>query len=82
MVITAASVQDRQAARPLLWNLHRTGRQVRLIWADAGYTGKLSAWATAMKMTLRIVSKRDPHAFHDLVGHDRPHGPAPGSARQ
>ncbi len=24
VVITAASVQDRDAARPLLWNLHRT----------------------------------------------------------
>jgi transposase len=66
VVITAASVQDRQAARPLLWNLHRACRHVRLIWADAGYTGKLSAWATAMEMTLRIVSKRDPHAFEVL----------------
>ena len=66
VVITAASVQDRQAARPLLWNLHRACRRVRLVWADAGYTGKLSAWATAMKMTLRIVSKRDPHAFEVL----------------
>ena len=42
VVITAASVQDRDAARPLLWNLHRTSRRVRLIWADAVYTGKLS----------------------------------------
>ena len=25
-VITAASVQDRDAARPLPWNLHRTSR--------------------------------------------------------
>ena len=35
VVITAASVQDRDGARPLLWNLHRTSRRVRLIWADA-----------------------------------------------
>ena len=41
VVITAASVQDRDAARPLLWNLHRTCRRIRLIWADAVYTGKL-----------------------------------------
>src|SRR5258708_8100663 len=52
VVITAASVQDRDAARPLLWNLHRTSRRTRLIWADAVYTGKLSAWAAALKMTL------------------------------
>ena len=66
MVITAASVQDRVAARPLLWNTHRACRRVRLVWADAGYTGKLIAWAAAMKMTMQIVAKRDPHAFEIL----------------
>src|SRR6516225_5224479 len=60
VVITAASVQDRDAARPLLWNLRQTCRHVRLVWADAGYTaGKLATWATALKMTLSIVAKRD-----------------------
>ena len=38
VVITAARVQDRDAARPLLWNLHRTSRHIQLIWADAVYT--------------------------------------------
>ena len=66
VVITAASVQDRLGARPLLWNTHRACRGVRLVWADAGYTGKLSAWAAAMKMTLQVVSKRNPHAFEVL----------------
>ena len=67
VVITAASVQDRDAARPLLWNLRQTCRHVRLVWADAGYTaGKLATWATALKMTLSIVAKRDPHAFEIL----------------
>ena len=66
VVITAANVQDRDAARPLLWNLHRTCHRIRLIWADAGYTGKLIAWAAAMKMTMQIVAKRDPHAFEIL----------------
>ena len=66
VVITAASVQDRQGARPLLWNTHRACRHVRLVRADAGYTGKLSDWAASMKMTLEIVAKRDPHAFEVL----------------
>ncbi len=66
VVITAASVQDRDAARPLLWNLHRTSRRIRLIWADAVYAGKLAAWAAAMKMTLQIVPRRNPHAFEVL----------------
>jgi len=63
VVITAASVQDRQGARPLLWNLHRACRDVRLVWADAGYSGKLAAWAATLKMTLQVVARRDPHAF-------------------
>jgi hypothetical protein len=35
VVITAASVQDRDGARPLLWNLHRACTRVLLVWADA-----------------------------------------------
>jgi putative transposase len=66
VVITAASVQDRDGARPLLWNLHRACRHVRLVWADAGYTGKLALWATALQMNIQIVAKRDPHAFEIL----------------
>jgi transposase len=66
VVITAASVQDRDAARPLLWNLHRACRRIRLIWADAVYAGKPSAWAAAWKMRIQIVARRNPHAFEVL----------------
>jgi putative transposase len=66
VVITAASVQDRPGARPLLRNTHRACRRVRLVWAGAGYTGKLPAWAASVKMTLQVVSKRDPHVFEVL----------------
>jgi transposase len=65
-VITAASVQDRVAAQPLLCNTHRACRSVRLVWADAGYTGTLATWAASLKMSLQIVAKRDPHAFEAL----------------
>ena len=66
VVITAASVQDRDAARPLLWNLHRTSCRVRLIWADSVYAGKLGPWAASMKMTLQIVARRKAHTFEVL----------------
>jgi putative transposase len=67
VVITAASVQDRDGARPLLRNLHRACGKVLLVWADAGYTArKLAAWATTLKMTIEIVSKRDQHVFEVL----------------
>jgi transposase len=68
IVVTAASVQDRDAARPLIWNLHRAGRRVRLVWADGGYAGKLVTWAkTALKLTLEIVRRPDDlHTFQVL----------------
>jgi hypothetical protein len=64
--LPAWQARDRQGARPLLWNTHRACRGVRLAWADAGYTGKLATWAAAMKMTLQIVARRNPHAFEVL----------------
>jgi len=61
--ITAASFQDRDAARPLLWNLHRACRRIRLVRADAACTGSRLAGLTATLKTIRcILAKRDPHA--------------------
>jgi transposase len=67
VVITAASVQDRDGARPLLWNLSRCCTRIRLAWADSGYsTRKLATWATTLKIQLEIVRKRDAHTFEVL----------------
>ena len=64
--ITAASFQDRDAARPLLWNLHRACRRIRLAWPDAACTGSRPAgWTATLKMILRIIAKRDPRARVD-----------------
>jgi hypothetical protein len=60
VLITAASVQDRDAAKPLLWNLTKAFPAIRLAWADGIYAGKLVAWAiTALKLTLQIVRRPD-----------------------
>jgi transposase len=68
VLVTAASVQDRDAARPLLWNLRRAFPAVRLAWADGGYAGKLVIWATtALRLTLQIVNRPgDLHTFQVL----------------
>jgi putative transposase len=68
VVITAASVQDRDAARPLLWNLRRACPRVRLAWADSSYQAhRLTAWATALRITLQIVRRPDDlHTFQVL----------------
>jgi hypothetical protein len=52
VVIIAASIQDRDADRPLLWDLSRCCTRVRLAWADAGYSGKLAVWAAGLKIQL------------------------------
>jgi transposase len=66
VVVTPASVQDRDGARPLLWRLRARCRHVRLAWADAGYAGKLISWAAALRLVIQVVRKRDAHAFEVL----------------
>jgi transposase len=70
VLVTAASVQDRDAAKPLLWNLRRAFPAIRLAWADGGYAGKLVTWArTRLKpmLTLQIVKRPDDlHTFQVL----------------
>jgi transposase len=68
VLVTAASVQDRDAARPLLWNLRKAFPTVKLAWADGGYAGTLVSWAkTALKLALQIVHRPgDLHTFQVL----------------
>jgi len=67
VVVTPASVQDRDGARPLLWRLRASCRHITLAWADAGYSRKLTDWAAAtLHLAIQIVAKRDPHAFEVL----------------
>jgi transposase len=67
VLVTAASVQDRDAAKVLLWNMRRTCRRIILAWADAGYTGKLTTWAqNHLHLGVVIVRRREAHTFHVL----------------
>ena len=60
VLVTAASVQDRDGARPLLVMLAASCRRVRLVWADGGYAGKLLDWAsTTVRITVAIVKRCD-----------------------
>jgi transposase len=63
VLATPASVQDRDAAGPLLFNLHRARRHIRRAWADSVYAGKLQPWAaTYLHLTVEIV--RRPSNLH------------------
>ena len=66
VVVTAASTQDRDAARPLLWRLRASHRRIRLVWADAGYAGNLVVWAATLGLRVEIVRRRLAHAFQVL----------------
>lgn len=68
VLVTAASVQDRDAAKPLLWNLRRAFPTVKLAWADGGYAGKLVTWAKIwLRLRLEIVKRPDDlHTFQVL----------------
>ena len=66
VLITAAGVQDRDGAKPLLWNLRRAFPSVRLAWADSGYAGKLVTWAKTKlrpRLTLQVVKRTELHKF-------------------
>lgn len=60
VLVTAASVQDRDGARPALAFLRELYERIILVWADGGYAGKLVAWAKErLQLTLEIVKRSD-----------------------
>ncbi|MFC7267294.1 IS5 family transposase [Streptomyces lutosisoli] len=60
VLVTAADVTDRRAARMMLPRLRTQFRKVSLMWADGGYTGQLVDWAREkLQLTLQIVKRSD-----------------------
>ena len=56
VVVTAASIQDRDAAHRLLAALRGSFSTIRLVWADGGYPGRLLIWAKdALTLTMQII---------------------------
>jgi transposase len=63
VMVTAASVQDRDGGRGILKRLHRALESVQLVFADGGYRGQLlaiakSAWAITVEVVLRPADQR------------------------
>jgi hypothetical protein len=59
-------VKDRDAARPLLWNLKRAFPAVKLAWAG-GYAGKLITWA-ASKLKPKLTPSLSRHIWRGCAG--------------
>jgi len=60
VIVTAASVQDRDGAHRLLALLRERFSTIALVWADGGYSGRLVSWAhTVLALTVTIVKRSD-----------------------
>ncbi|MDQ3153522.1 MAG: IS5 family transposase [Actinomycetota bacterium] len=60
VVVTAASVQDRDGACPLLAVLRERFSTITLIWADGGYAGRLVTWAAGvLRLRVTVVKRSD-----------------------
>src|SRR4051812_31201276 len=64
VVVTIASLQDRDGAVRLLTALRARFSTIGLVWADGGYAGRLVGWAqTVLAFAVTIVKRTD-----DLAG--------------
>lgn len=60
VIVTAASVQDRDGAFRLLAVLRERFSTITLVWADGGYAGRLVSWACqVLALTVTIVKRSD-----------------------
>ena len=58
VLVTAASVQDRDGGRGVLARAKTAMPSITLVWADGGYAGKLVAWIQHhCRIVLEIVRK-------------------------
>jgi transposase len=60
VVVTAASMQDRDAAFRLLAAVRERFSTISLVWADGGYAGRLVNWAkSVLTLTVQIIKRND-----------------------
>jgi transposase len=60
VIVTAASVQDRDGAAPLLSVLRERFSTIQMVWADGGYAGRLLPWARkCLRLTVTVVKRSD-----------------------
>lgn len=71
ILVTPASVQDRDGARTLLASLVLVFGRLQIIWADAGYLGELIAWVKQLrpfgKLRLEVVKRPEQRKGFQVV---------------
>ena len=70
VLVTAASVQDRDGGRLALSRAKTVVPSMVLVWADGGYAGRLVGWvAEHCRMTLDIVRKPKEQSGFSVLPH-------------
>ena len=64
VVVHAANIQDRDGAKLVLAKLLGRFPRLQVIWADAGYAGRLVSWAWDNGRWFLTVVKRKPDTHH------------------
>jgi transposase len=60
VIVTPASVQDRDGAVSLLAMLTEHFTRIQLVWADGGYAGRLIVWAkSVLHLAVTVVKRSD-----------------------
>lgn len=57
VLVTAASVQDREGGRMLLWALAGCFRRIRMVWVDGAYSGGPVTLGAALGIVVQVVAK-------------------------
>jgi transposase len=64
VIVTAASVQDRDAGHRLLALVRERFSTISLAWAYGGYAGRLIVWAAcALRLAVTVVKRPDTATF-------------------
>lgn len=58
VMVTPASLSDRDVAKEILFRLRLTHPEITIVWADSAYAGKLVTWAKRrLNLTIKPVSR-------------------------
>jgi len=57
VLVTAASVQDRDGGQSLIWALALCFRRIRMVWVDGAYSGGPVTYGAALGLVVQVVAK-------------------------
>ena len=70
MVVHSADIQDRDGAKKVIAKICRQCPRLKLIWADAGYAGKLEEWVEKIAgWKLEIVRRGEQVTGFEVLAH-------------